>query len=98
MSSALPSVRKKEDTNSEPRLDVTWEGTPCLEKTWMTKSLASLAEVMVSYVGMKMLCFDSQSTMTKMVSKLEDRGSFSMKSMEMEFQGRSGIGSCFRSP
>ena len=98
MSSALPSVRKNEDTNSEPWLDVTCEGTPCLEKTWMMKSLASSAEVMVSYVRMKMLCFDSRSTMTRMVSKLEDGGSFSMKSMEMEFQGHSGIRSCFRSP
>ena len=64
----------------------------------MKKSLARLVEVMVSCVGMKMLCFDSQSTMTRIVSKLEDRGSFLMKSMEMEFQGCSGIGSCFRSP
>ena len=53
---------------------------------------------MVSCVGMKMLCLESRSTMTRMVSKLEDRGSFLMKSIEMEFQGRSGIGSCFRSP
>ena len=51
----------------------------------MTKSLASSAEVMVSCVGMKMLCFNSRSMMTRMVSKLEDRGSFLMKSMEMEF-------------
>ena len=64
----------------------------------MMKSLASLAEVMVSCVGMKMLCFDSQSMMTRMVSKLDDGGSFLMKSMEMEFQGHSGIRSCFRSP
>ena len=64
----------------------------------MMKSLANLAEVMVLCVGMKMLCFDSWSTMTRMVSKLEDRGSFSIKSMEMEFQGHSRIGSCFRSP
>ena len=56
MSSALLSVWKKEDTNSEPQLDVTWEGTLCLEKTWMMKSLASLVEVMVSCVGLKMLC------------------------------------------
>ena len=97
MLSALPSVWKKEDTNSEPQSDVTWEGTLCLEKTWMTKSLASLEEVMVSCVGMKMLCFDSQSTMTRMMSKPEDGGNFSMKSMEMEFQGHSGIRSCFRS-
>ena len=62
----------------------------------MTKSLASSADVMVSCVGMKMLCFESQSTMTRMVLKPEDGGSFSMKSMEMEFQGHSGIGSCFK--
>ena len=98
MSSALPSVLKKDDTNSEPQLDVTCEGTPCLEKTWMTKSLASLADVMVSCVRMKMLCFESRSMMTRMVSKPEDGGSFLMKSIEMEFQGCSGIGSCFRSP
>ena len=98
MSSALPSVQKKEDMNSEPQLDVTCEGTPCLEKTWMMKSLASSAEVMVLCVRMKMLCFDSRSTMTRMVSKPEDRGSFLMKYMEMEFQGHSGIESCFRSP
>ena len=64
----------------------------------MMKSLASLVEVMVSCVRMKMFCVDSQSTMTRMVSKLEDGGSFLMKSMEMEFQGHSRIGSCFRSP
>ena len=84
MSSALPSVQKKEDTNLDPRSDVTCEETLFLEKTWMMKSLASLAEVMVLCVGMKMLCFNSQSTMTRMVSKPEDGGSFSMKSMEME--------------
>ena len=98
MSSALPSVWKKEDMNSEPRSDVTCEGTPCLEKTWMMKSLASSVDVMVLCVRMRMLCFESRSTMTRMVLKLEDGGSFSIKSIEMEFQGCSGIGSCFRSP
>ena len=97
LSSALPSVQKKADMNLEPQLDVTCEGTPCLEKTSMMKSLASSAAVMVSCVGMKMLCFDSQSTMTSMVLKPEDRGSSSMKSMEMEFQGCSGIRSWFKS-
>ena len=63
----------------------------------MTRSLASSVEVIVLCVRMKMLCFDSQSIMTRMVSKLEDGGGFSMKSMEMEFQGHFGIGSCFRS-
>ena len=63
----------------------------------MMKSLASSAEVMVLCVGMKMLCFNSQSTMTRMVLKQEDGESFSMKSMDMESQGHSGIRSCFRS-
>ena len=34
--------------------------------------------------------------MTKIVSNLEDNGSFSIKSIEMEFYGHSGIGSCLR--
>ena len=50
----------------------------------MPKGLASV-EVMVSCVRIKMLCFDSQSMITRMVLKLEDGGSFSIKSMEMEF-------------
>ena len=64
----------------------------------MTKRRASSAEVMVSWVGMNMACFDSQSTITRMVSKLEEEGSFSMKSIEIEFHGHSGIGSCWRDP
>ena len=34
--------------------------------------------------------------MIKIVSNPEDDGSFSMKSIEMEFHGHSGIGSCLR--
>ena len=34
--------------------------------------------------------------MTKILSNLEDNGSFSMKSIEIEFHGHSGIGSCLR--
>jgi len=34
--------------------------------------------------------------MTKIVSNLEDDESFLMKSMEMEFYGHLGIGSCLR--
>jgi len=43
-----------------------------------------------------MACFDSRSTITRMVSKLEEKGSFSMKSIEIEFHGRSRIKSCWR--
>jgi len=42
-----------------------------------------------------MACFDSQSTITRMVLKLEEEGSFSIKSIEIEFHRRSGIGSCW---
>jgi len=35
---------------------------------------------------------------TRMVLKLEEEGSFSMKSIEIEFHGRSGIGSCWKDP
>jgi len=45
-----------------------------------------------------MACFDSRSTITRIVSKPEEEGSFSMKSIEIEFHGRSGIGSCWRDP
>ena len=34
--------------------------------------------------------------MTKIVSNPEDDGSFSMKSIEMEFHSYSGMGSCLR--
>jgi len=47
---------------------------------------------------MNMACFDRRSTITRMVSKLEKKGSFSMKFIEIEFYGRSGIGSCWRDP
>ena len=36
--------------------------------------------------------------MTKIVSNLEDDGSFLMKSIEMEVHGHSGMGSCLRDP
>ena len=64
----------------------------------MTNRCASSAEVMVSWVGMYIPCFDSQSTITRIVSKPEEEGSFSMKSIEIEFHRRSGIGSCWRDP
>jgi len=68
MSSASPSDRKNEETNSEPLSEVTCEGTPCLEKTWRMNSLASIGAVIVSMVGMKNDCLESRSTITRMVS------------------------------
>ena len=53
-------------------------------------------DMMVSWAGIKIAYLVSQSTMTKIVSNLENDKSFLMKSIEMEFHGRLGIGSCFR--
>ena len=83
--------------NSVPWSEVTCEGTLCLEKTWRMNSLASMGDVMVSTVGIKIDCLVRWSMMTSIVLELSDIGSFSMKSMDIEFQGLSGIGSCLRS-
>ena len=88
MSRAVPSEQKNEDTNSIPQSEVTCDGTPCFENTWSTNSFASIRAVMVLTVRMNNDCLVKRSTMTRIVSNPEDRGSFSMKSMEMEFHGR----------
>src|SRR4029077_14235593 len=98
MSRAFPSDRKKWEMNSEPRSDVICEGTLCFEKMWRRNSLASSGEVMVSCVGTKTHCFKRWSMMTKIEVKPEDVGNCSMKSMEMEFHGCSGTGSCLSRP
>ena len=98
MSRTFPSKWKKAETNSEPQSEVTWEGMPCLEKTWRMNSLANIGDVMVSTVGIEIDCLVRQSMMTNIILELLDMGNFLMKSMDMEFHGLSGIGSCFRSP
>ena len=79
-------------------IGVTCEGMPCLEKTWRMNSLANMGDMMVLMVGIKIDCLVRQSMMTSIVLEPLDIGSFLMKSMDIEFQGLSGIGSCFRSP
>ena len=97
MSGAFLNDQKNEETNSEPPSEVTCEGTLHLEKTWRMNKLASIRAVMVSTVRMKIDCFESLLTIMRMVSYPEGRGSFSIKSMEIEFQGCLGTGSCLRS-
>ena len=92
------NVQEKWETNSEPLSEVMWEGTLCLEKTWRRKSLVNSGEVIMSSVGMKIHCLERQSTTTRIVVCLEEAGSCLIKSMEMEFHGFEGMGSCFRSP
>ena len=55
-------------------------------------------DVIVSCIGMNMHCLDKQSTTTRIVGYPEDGGSYSIKSMEMEFQGFSRMGSYFINP
>ena len=64
----------------------------------MRNSWESLGDVMASLVGMNRDCFVSRSTMTKMEVWLSEGGSCSMKSMDMEFHGLVGMGSCFNNP
>ena len=64
----------------------------------MMNSLASSGAVISSVVGMKMPCLESQSTTTSRAVWPEEFGRCSMKSIEIEFQGLSGTGSCFKSP
>ena len=68
MSSAFPSDWKNEEKNSDPLLEVTCEGTLCLEKMWRMNSLARIGAVIVSMVGMKIDCLESQSTIMRMMS------------------------------
>ena len=98
MSRTFPSERKKTETNSEPQLEVTCEGMPCLEETWRTNSLANIGDMMVLMVGIKINCLVRWSMMTNIMSEPSDLGNFLMKSMDIEFHSLSGIRSCFRSP
>ena len=98
MSRAFPGEWKKWEMNSEPWSEVMWKGTPCLEKTWKRKSFANSGDVTLLLVGMNMHCFDSWSTTIRIAVYPEELGSCSMKSIEMEFHGFSGIGSCLSKP
>jgi len=59
---------------------------------------AKSVDIIVLWAGIKIACLVSQSTMTKIVSNLEDNGSSLMKFIEIGFHGHSGIGSCLRDP
>ena len=78
--------------------EVTCVGALCLVKTCVRNSWESLGDVIASLVGMNRACFVRRSTTTKMDKWLLGMGSCSMKSMDMEFHGLIGMGSCFDSP
>ena len=79
------------ETNSGPQSEVTCEGTPCLEKTWIIKSEASCSKVIVLFVRMQIPCFEARSIITRIESKPLDNGSLTMKSLVTTCQGPSGV-------
>ena len=95
ISRAFLREQKKWDTNFEPRSEVMWERTPCLEKTWSRNSFANSGDVIMLCVRVNRHCLKRQSMTTSMKVNPEDRESCLMKSMEMEFHGFLGMGSYF---
>src|SRR5258708_38152475 len=83
---------------SEPQLEVTWDGVPGVKNTWVRNSWASSGESMESWVGMKRDCLVRQSTITNIAVCVSDVGSCLMKPIEMDSHGCGGIGSCLRKP
>src|SRR5258705_7293564 len=98
MLSRDPSEWKKWDMNSVPQVEVTWDGVPCFENTWVRNSWASSRELMELWVGMKRDCLVRWLTITNIAVCPPDAGSCSIKSIEMDSHGCGGIGSCLRKP
>ena len=89
---------QKRDMKCRPLSDTMSVGTPCFEKTCCTNSWASCGVVSVFNVGMKIAILVKRSTTTKIESWLSLVGSPSIKSMESELHGRSGMGKNRRGP
>ena len=49
-------------------------------------------------VGINIACFVKRSTITRIESEPDEVGRVSIKSIDIEFHGRSRIGSCFNKP
>src|SRR5258705_10584099 len=73
--------------NSEPQLEVTWDGVPCFENMWVRNSWVSSGESMESWVGMKRDCLVRQLTITNITVCPSDVGGCLMKSIEMDSHG-----------
>ena len=95
--SRVSSDQKKWETNSGPWSEVTCVRALCLAKTCVGNSWESSGDVIASLVGMNRASLVRQSTTTKMDKWPLEMGSCSMKSMDMEFHGLIGMGSCFSS-
>ena len=67
-----------------------------LENIWRTNRCAKSVDVIVSWAGIKIVCLVSWSTMTRIISNLENNRSFLIKSIKIEFYGHLEIESHLR--
>ena len=89
----VQSKAQKHETKSFPLLETMSAGVPCLVKMFCRKIFASCGASMSDLVGMKWAILVSRSTTTNIISKPSETGNHLIKSMDMEDQGLSGIGS-----
>ena len=88
----VQSEAQKRETKCFPLSETMSAGVPCLVKMFCKKIFASCGASMSDLVGMKWAILVSRSTTTNIVSNPSETGNHSMKSMEMDDQGLSGIG------
>lgn len=86
----LQSEDQNLDTKCLPLSETMSVGMPCFGKTCIVKILASWGALSSACIGMNRAILVRQSTMTSIM--LLDSGSHSMKSIEIELHGRSGMG------
>ena len=88
----VQSEAQKRETKCFPLSETMSAGVPCLVKMFCRKIFASCGASMSDLMGMKWAILVSQSTTTSIVSKPLETSNHSIKSMDMEDQGLSGIG------
>ena len=91
MSRVSANALKNLETNSEPRSEVTWVSTLCLENTFLTKISARPAALIDLCIGVNIACLVSLSTTTRMSVKPWDSGSCSIKSIDMDSRVVEGL-------
>ncbi len=92
------SEAQNSDVKSFPRSETISAGSPCCAKISRRKTRASSGASMVLMVGMNRAILVRRSTTTRMQSNPSESGRPSMKSIESEFQGCSGMGRKRRGP
>ena len=85
-------------TKTNPLSETMDSGRPWYLKIWFRNSKARSGAVSVSTVGMKCAACVNQSQITHIESQPWEVGSLTMKSMEMDLHGQSGISSGCRRP